>query len=597
VLAVRMRRAVRRAVGAGGVPRGRAVPRGGRLLRGRRIRFRVGRDGKGRLSARILASQLLILAVTGAIGFVLLAFAQRSQLDRAYEKRALAIAQTTAAEPQIQQAMEYGGGGDVVQTIAQRIKNASNASYVVVIDLHGIRHSHPMPALVGKPVTERIDVLDGRPHVGIDVGATGRSANGKAPLYGPTRTLVGEVSVGIPEKDVLEELWQELPTFGLYAGIATAVGSAAAYLLARRLKRSTFGLELEEIAGLLQDREAMLHGIREGVLAFDPEGRISVVNDEARRLLGLGTALGSRLEDQLPDGRLRRALAGTLTGADLTVLTDDHCLVVNRMPVTLHGRELGAVVTVRDRTEMVGLLRELDSVRGLTDALRAQQHEFSNRMHTLAGLLDLGEHEAAFEYAVESAGADQALAESVRERIGNALMVGLIVAKTTVAAERGVRIVLCEDSTLGEQPPHLRRLLTIVGNLLDNAVDAAAGGPAPDGGPTVRLRVVEDLAEMTVRVADTGPGIPPGAAEAIFEDGWSTRPDRGTARRGLGLALVHRLVQRHGGTVTVSQGPGAVVTVALPLPDTAPAPEGALFTMAVPVSADGVATADGGDRW
>ncbi|WP_406165932.1 sensor histidine kinase [Streptomyces canus] len=544
------------------------------------IRIRIGRGGNGRLSARILANQLAILALTGAIGFVLFAFAQRGEIDRAYEQRALDIAQTTAAEPQIQQAVEYGGGGDVVQTVAERIRKASGASYVVVIDLHGIRHSHPDPALIGEPVGDPIVVLDGRPHVGSDRGATGRSANGKAPLYGSTGKLVGEVSAGIPERDVLGELWRELPTFGLYAAIAVALGSAAAFLLARRLKRSTFGLELEEIAGLLQDREAMLHGIREGVIAFDPDGRITVVNDEARHLLGLGTALGSRLEEVLPDGRLRRALDGTLTGTDLNVLTDDHCLVVNRMPVTLHGRELGAVVTVRDRTELIGLLRELDSVRGLTDALRAQQHEFTNRMHTVAGLLDIGDLDAAYEYAVESAGADQALTESVRERIGNALLVGLIVAKTTVAAERGVRMVLSDDSALGEDPPHLRRLLTIVGNLLDNAIDAAAGGPPPAGGREVELSLVEAVDLVMVRVVDSGPGIPPGAAESIFEDGWSTRPDRGTARRGLGLALVHRLTQLHGGTITVSEGPGAVFTVILPLPDATPVPRDAQFTMA-----------------
>ncbi|MGY4745753.1 ATP-binding protein [Streptomyces sp. ATMOS53] len=550
------------------------------------IRIRIGRGGKGRLSARILASQLAILALTGAIGFVLFAFAQRTEIDRAYEQRALDIAQTTAAEPQIRQAVEYGGGGAIVQTVAERIRKASGASYVVVIDLHGIRHSHPDPALIGEPVGDPIAVLDGRTHVGSDQGATGRSANGKAPLYGPTGKLVGEVSAGIPERDVLGELWRELPTFGIYAAIAVALGSTAALLLAGRLKRSTFGLELEEIAGLLQDREAMLHGIREGVIAFAPDGRITVVNDEARDLLGLGTALGSRLEEVLPDGRLRRALEGTLSGADLTVLTDDHCLVVNRMPVTLHGRELGAVVTVRDRTELIGLLRELDSVRGLTDALRAQQHEFTNRMHTVAGLLDIGDHDAAFAYAVESAGADQALTESVRERIGNALLVGLIVAKTTVAAERGVRVVLSDDSALGEDPPHLRRLLTIVGNLLDNAIDAAAGGRPPAGGREVELSLIEAVDQVLVRVADSGPGIPPGAAETIFEDGWSTRPDRGTARRGLGLALVHRLAQRHGGTITVSEGPGAVFTVVLPLPDATPVPRDAQFTTALSTGGD-----------
>ncbi|WP_063772124.1 ATP-binding protein [Kitasatospora mediocidica] len=538
-----------------------------------------GRRGR-KLSARILVSQLVILAITSAIGFVLLAYAQRAELDREYEQRALAIANTTAVDPEIRQAMESGRDDGIVQRAADRIQRASGARYVVVIDLNAIRHSHPDPALIGKPVSEPVVVRGGGSYTGIDNGSTGRSANAKAPLRGADGTVIGEVSVGIPEHAVLGQLGRELSTFGLYAAIALAVGSGASYVLAQRLKRSTFGLELEEIAVLLQDREAMLHGIKEGVIAFDPRGRISVVNDEARRLLGLGTALGCTLDGLLPDGRLRRALDGRLAGTDLTVLTDSHCLAVNRMPVVLHGRRLGAVVTVRDRTELVGLLRELDAVRGLTDALRAQQHEFANRMHTLAGLLELGEHQAALDYVVELGQTEPSLAAAVRDRIDNPLMVGLIVAKTTVAAERGVRIVLSEDSRLGEQPGQLPRLLTIVGNLLDNAIEAAGGagsGPgAGGGGPAeVRLRLVETAGAIDLRVADTGPGIPPQAVESIFEDGWSTRPGRGTARRGLGLALVHRLVQRHGGTITVRTGPGAVFTVHLPAPDDDPLPAGA----------------------
>ncbi|MFI9362294.1 ATP-binding protein [Kitasatospora sp. NPDC053057] len=533
------------------------------------------RRGQGRkLSARILVSQLLILAITSAIGFVMLTYAQRDELDHEYQQRALDIARTAAGDPQIVQAMADGTGGDVVQTVASRIEKASGATYVVVIGLNHIRHSHPFPDLIGKAVEEPIAVLDGRTHTGMDNGATGRSANARVPLRGSAGEVIGEVSVGIAEKQAVGQLIRELPTFGLFAAAALAVGSIASYVLARRLKRTTFGLELEEIAGLLQDREAMLHGIKEGVIAFDPQGRISVVNDEARQLFGLGTALGSRLDEILPDGRLRRALDGSLEGVDLTVLTDSHCLAVNRMPVVLHGRELGAVVTVRDRTELVGLLRELDSVRGLTDALRAQQHEFANRMHTLAGLLELGDHEAALEYAVELSHSEPARTEAVRDRIANPFMVGLIVAKTAVAAERGVRITLSEDSRLTEQPGHLKRLLTIVGNLLDNAVEAVGNGGE------VSLSLVEEKHAITLRVADNGPGIPSGAADSIFEDGWSTSPDRGTARRGLGLALVHRLVQQHGGTITVSQGPGAVFTVVLPLPDNDPAPLGAVFTVA-----------------
>ncbi|MFC1415498.1 ATP-binding protein [Streptacidiphilus cavernicola] len=582
-----------------------------------RRRPRRGQGQGRRLSTRILASQVAILAVTSVIGFVLFAWAQRAQLDREYEQRALSIAEVAAWDPQIRAGMADPAEGSLVQTAAERITAASKASYVVVIDLRGVRHSHPVAGLIGKRVAEPIVVLDGLGHVGIDQGATGRSANGKAPLRGPSGAIIGEVSVGIPENNVIGQLWRELPTFALYAGIALAVGCAASYALARRLKRSTFGLELEEIAGLLQDREAMLHGIREGVIAFDPRGNITVVNDEARRLLGIDAALGLKPKDVLPEGRLRDVLDGTLPGTDLTVLTDRYCLVVNRMPVGLRGRELGAVVTVRDRTEMVGLLRELDSVRGLTDALRAQQHEFTNRMHILAGLLDLGEHDAAFEYVMESAGAEAALTESVRQRVGNPMMVGLIVAKSTVAAERGVGITLSEESQLGEEPPHLRGLLTIVGNLLDNAVDAAVSGAAATAGGAmaggamagsarVCLSLLETPSAITVRVADSGPGVAPENAEVIFEDGWSTRPDRGTARRGLGLALVKRLVQHHGGTITVSNGAeaeagtgaetgaaaGAVFTVVLPLSGSVPDPA-ARTAHANPFEL----AASGGDRW
>jgi two-component system CitB family sensor kinase len=258
-------------------------------------------------------------------------------------------------------------------------------------------------------------------------------------------------------------------------------------------------------------------------------------------------------------GRLRDLLAGAEGGADASVLTDDYYLTVNRRPVVLHGRELGAVVTLRDRTELSGLLRELDSVRALTDALRAQQHEFSNRMHTVAGLLELGDRDEALTYLTTAQGAEAALSESVRERVANPLVVGLILAKSVVAAERGVTLTLTEDSWLGDSPARVQALLTVLGNLVDNAIDAAAGASPAE----VTVRLVDD-AGITMAVSDTGPGIPPGHLEWIFADGYSTKAGSDVRRRGLGLAIVHRLVRRIGGRIDVGEGPGATFTVELP---------------------------------
>lgn len=520
-----------------------------------------------KLSTQILASQTVILAVTVVVGFALLVRGERTHLDHVYERRAAAIAATTAQVPEIRRCLTPGVVcGDEVQQIATAIEHSTGASYVVVIDMHRVRHSHPFADLIGKRVEEPIATRDGQQHTMIDSGKTGRSANGKAPLYGSGGAMVGEVSVGLEEHSVTVALLGELPLYALWFGIALAVGVVASLVLAARLKRRTFGLELDEIAQLLREREAVLHGIREGMIAFDRDGRVALVNDEARRLLHLGTAqVGGRLDDLLPAGRLHDVLSGAVSGKDEIVLTDDFCLTVNRMPITIAGRPHGAVVTLRDRTELAALLRDLDTSQGLTDALRAQQHEFSNRMHTVIGLLELGEVDEALSYLTDLRGGEAEYAESLRARIASPLVVGLILAKSTVAAERGVQLNVTDHSFLGDVPAREQALTTILGNLIDNALDALSGdGFQPDRPGEVTVSVVDERDVVIVQVEDNGPGIPPGMAEEVFADGFSTKPSTGTLRRGLGLALVHRIVQRLGGRITASDGPGAVFTVLLP---------------------------------
>ena len=507
----------------------------------------------------------MILVVTMLLGFGLYSQVTRHLLDTHTERLALVVAQSVAANQSVRSEMASGDKTGAVQRVAERIRRATGAAYVVVIDRHGVRHSHPNPALIGKTIEEPVVALDGRTHVGIDPGSLGPSANGKAPLRAPDGSIIGEVSVGFLEKDVSRQLWDEIPVLLLYTGAALLVGVLASLVLARRLKRMTFGLELDDLRSLLQEREAMLHGIREGVIAFDQQGRISMANDEARRLLELRrAAVGEPLDQLLPEGRLRDLLSGDIAGQDQLVLTDAHLLVVNRMPVEVNGRDVGAVVTLRDRTELEALLRELDTVNGLTDALRAQQHEFSNRLHVLSVLVGMGDHDEAMTYLSEISTTSAGQAEDLRSRITPAALAALLLAKVTIAAERGTLLEVTDDSRLDHPGPDPQALVTIVGNLIDNALDAVAAS-APPRRVTVHLAYDDDAHVIVVNVSDSGPGVSPELAERVFLDGYTTKSPRAGVQRGLGLALVHRLVSRLGGRIEVSTGPGATFTATLPV--------------------------------
>jgi two-component system, CitB family, sensor kinase len=516
------------------------------------------------LASQVLVGVLGILVVTMAVGAVLYITLSDRLLDEQYQQRALGIAESVAQMPDVRQALLAGDRGGFVQTRAEQVRRSTGAAYVVVADRDGIRFSHPNTALIGRRLEEPLIVLDGHGHTGIDPGSLGRSANGKAPILDASGTVVGEVSVGILETQVAGQLHHALGVIAGYTALALGLGVLASWLLVWRIKRVSFGLEPAQIVSLLQEREAMLHGIREGVIGFDAKGRVDVINTEAQRLLRLPPSVtGHSPADLLPPGRLRDLLTGAVGGDDQTVLTDEYLLVVNRMPVRLGGRDIGAVATLRDRTEMEALVRELRSVNALTTALRAQEHEFTNRLHVMIGLLELGESQEAADYLADITQHSLTRAEDIRARVTPAAVAALLVAKATVAAEQDVRLVLTDGSRLDRPESDARALLTVVGNLVDNAIEALAGQAGPRR-ITVELHDGDDDG-VRIAVTDNGPGIDPAEAEQIFLDGYTTKSTAGGMRRGLGLALVQRIVHRAGGTIAVSRDPDTRFEVHLPL--------------------------------
>ncbi|MGH9107574.1 MAG: ATP-binding protein [Acidimicrobiales bacterium] len=521
------------------------------------------------LSAQILALQSAVLVVTLVAGFALVVFYQRGQLDREYERRALAVAQSVAAMPAVQDAVMASDPHGAVETLARTVRLDTHVDYIVITNAKGIRYSHPNPKLIGQPVYDDPEAPSSEPFrtgkvwVGIQTGTLGTTARGKVPLFGPGHRLIGEVSVGIPVAQVTDSLIGELPTIAGYMLAALALGCVLSIALTRRLKRQTLGLELDEIAGLYQEREAMLHGIREGVLGLDTRGRVLLANDEACHLLELtGDFNGRALTELVPPGRLADVITGAVSGADQLLVIEHRVIVANRMPVRGPQRErIGWVVTFHDRTEPEGLLRELDAVVGLTEALRAQSHEFSNRLHTLVGLIELGRYDEAIAFVTDVSTSRNDLTARMLAAFGDPMVVALLLAKTAVAAERGVSLEVATSDRLNGELVDVGDVITVLGNLLDNGVDAACEA---DGPRWVRVELSCIDGGLVVRVADSGPGVASNDLDNIFVDGWSTKHSKSGARRGLGLALVHQLTERRCGFVDVRNEPGAVFTALLP---------------------------------
>jgi len=527
------------------------------------------RHWRQHLSTQVVTVMVAILVLTLGAGFAVVQWNMRHGFEVRYEHQALSVAQALAADPDVSRLVAQGRPGGELQQVAMRVKHQTGALFVVITNGQGIRYTHPNAALIGTPIDyhdpeprESEPFRTGIPWMGIQHGTLGLVAAGKAPLWTAGGQLAGEVSVGFAVTAINRQMSTALPSLVVYMLAFLAVGVLAALALSRRLKRQTFGLELSEIAALLQEREAMLHGIKEAVLGYDSAERVLLANDAARSLLALPPSFARKpLREMLPPGRLADVVTGAVTGSDLLVLHGDQVLVANRMPISRGNRQLGWVVTFQDRTESESLKRALAEATGVADTLRAQSHEFANRLHTLVGLVELGHYAEAVEFVTGLSAARGELTDQLVGAIGEPKLAALILAKVSLASERDVQLRLMPDSELGQRITAVTQVLTVVGNLIDNAIDAAALAPAPG---EVELTLVAAESDLLIRVRDTGPGVPQELRDKIFTDGVTTKSSVTGARRGLGLALVRQIVEGMGGMASVGQDGGAVFTAVLP---------------------------------
>ncbi|MCW2134633.1 Sensor histidine kinase regulating citrate/malate metabolism [Arthrobacter sp. VKM Ac-2550] len=516
------------------------------------------------LAGQYLVLQLLIVLAV-LLGVIAISLAQSAQaFERVEGRRALSAAETLAAMPAVRSLLPVAEPrlGSALPAVAESVRTVSGSTFAILARPDRTIITSPDPSQLGEllPLGES-SVLSGRSWTGaVNMDGT-TSLVAHVPVLDDGGQTVGIAAVGREYPSTWERLGQAVPNLLTYLGVSLALGTAGSLLLARRVKRQTLGLEPEEIAGLVEHREAMLHGVKEGVIALDPQQRITLTNDSARRLLGLPLdCVGRNLDELDLMPQLREVLTRDQADADRLVLVGERVVVFNRMPMRSRGRVIGSVTTLRDRTELSSLEKELGATRTTTDTLRAQTHEFANQLHTISGLIQLGEYDEVINFVDGVSLSRTRLYDDVTSRVQDPAVAALLIAKASLAAERNVALELAEGSGLGRADDELSRdLTTVVGNLVDNALDAVAGTPAAN----VRILLEDKADEVLVMVKDSGPGVAVQSLEDIFTQGFTTKTSQNDGGRGFGLALTRLVCLRRNGEVSVHNDGGAVFTARL----------------------------------
>ncbi|NLV79815.1 MAG: sensor histidine kinase [Rhodococcus sp.] len=516
------------------------------------------------VARRLLILQLVVFTVMTVLAGLLFAFDERNEADTQTTRKVLGLAETIALFPEVATGIVTGDATGELQARAEEIRETADVDFVVLMDTDTIRLTHPTPAEIGRPYTGHTEqARTGTPFTETYTGSLGPSIRAVAPVYDEAGILVGFVSVGVTRERIWQQFVGGLPGIAGVVAVGVAVTAAGAYLIARRLRHQTLGLDPVQLRRLYEHHDAVLHSIGEGLLVFGSGSagppHIEVINDEARRLLDLPEH-GPVPFDALPE-TLRDLAAHGGDVRDEVHLTDDHVLVVNSDPVRREGRRTGTVVTLRDHTELRQVLGELDSAKGLAEALRTQAHETANRLHTIITMVELGRTGDAVSFATDELAMSQALIDRLTASVREPALVALLLGKIADAADRGVELTVTEDTALGEAPPmNSRDLVTLVGNLVDNAIDASHHGADVDA-PWVEVAVRQEKGTMIVEVADSGPGMSPDTLARALRRGYSTKSDQ----RGLGLALVAQVVARHRGVLRTEPSMGSMVVARIPL--------------------------------
>lgn len=512
---------------------------------------------------------IMILTVTMVCLVLLMAgyFAVKNisqQVEDNTTKQALAIARLLAQDSFVIAAMQSPDPSQMLQPYVERWRITTGASFIVLANMQQIRYTHPLPENIGKPLSDlyRDPVLHGKEYVYLGKGSLEPALRANVPIFDESGVQLGLVSIGFDLAKIREEAAQETKNiwYGVLAALAASI--VGSILVARKIKQAIFGMEPYQIANLMQEHEATLAAIHEGLISVDKQRKVCLVNEEAAAVFRVpkDKFVGQPFETFLTEHSLAEVIRTGQPLYNQEFRVNDMIIMANSVPVIVAGQVEGAVFTFRDRTEVSRLAEEMTGIHRFVDLLRAQTHEFKNKLHTISGLIQLGSYDEAVDYIVENSSNNRGFFEKLRGQIKDSVTFGLLLGKCSRAKELGIRMVIDPETTLGSLPSCMTSgdLVIILGNLIENAFEAVADLT----NKMVRVKLEQAHGLFTIEVENSGVAISCDLGDKIFLRGFSTKG----AQRGVGLALVCEKVLIHGGKISYlnQQAGGVLFTVIIP---------------------------------
>lgn len=511
------------------------------------------------LNKGMIALTFFIIAFSLLIAGVFILGSIVNSKEKELQEQSMLVARTVATLPEIEDTLHNENNLSIeaqarrINQTVEQLRTVNSADYIVIMNMDHVRLSHPLTSKLGTVSTTPDEEAAYSEHYYTSKakGEVGVMVRAFVPIMNTKHQQIGVAVVGYRLPSVLEVLGGMKWEIALALTLSIAFGLWGALILSRRVKKQMLDYEPHEIAKLYTERIETFNAMHEGIIAIDKEFTVTIFNPKARQILGIGeqNLLGKKIYDILPDTRLPEILDFNQPIYNKELHINQHTILSNRVPIEVDGETVGAIAIFQDRTEVKKLAEELTGVKEFVQALRIQNHEHKNKLHTISGLLQLGHHQEAMDYIVEVQTTQEETTNFLNQRIQNQNIAGLVLSKINRGKELGIDVMMDEHSTLERLPEKLdfHDFIVVFGNLVENAFDALQ--LTSSSSKEIFISIDQNDETLSILVEDNGVGMTDEQIQKIFDNGFTTK---NSANHGIGLYLISDILNKTNGSIDIT---------------------------------------------